>query len=541
MTMLKGLTRRFTQSTPAAMPAQTASVSVPMMREDTVRTLDLASNDPLILYFQNNTGAVDVASLNFDSPTLRALRQAGARMVVPLISQGELVGLLSLGPRLSEQDYSTDDRGLLNNLASQAGPAVRVAQLVRQQQIEAREMERLAQELQVARLIQQTLLPKQVPNLSGWQIASHYQPARAVGGDFYDFFERPDGKLVLIIADVTDKGVPAALVMATTRAVLRGASRRMLSPGAALERSNNLICPEIPSAMFITCLYAILDPQSGRLQFANAGHDLPFRRNGDEVQELRATGMPLGLMPDMKYEENQVVLEPGDTLVLYTDGLVEAHNVNREMFGFPRLHQLLKASNAQNGNDLITCMLDELAVFTGAGWEQEDDVTLVTLHRETRAATAVVPAPTEDWVTLYEFMLPSEPGNERIAMQKVAEAVAPLDLSAPQIERLKTAVSEATMNAIEYGNKNNPALLVTVRVLSTKNKLAVRITDQGGRQEIPEAPAPDLEAKLAGLQSPRGWGLFLIKNLVDEMHIIPSDESNTFELVLHLEGDQHGG
>jgi anti-sigma regulatory factor (Ser/Thr protein kinase) len=344
---------------------------------------------------------------------------------------------------------------------------------------------------------------------------------------------------VLVIADVADKGVPAALVMATTRAILRGASRRMLPPGFALERSNNLILPEIPPAMFITCFYAILDPGTGRLQYANAGHDLPFRRCGETVEELRATGMPLGLMADMKYEEKEVFIDPGDAVVFYTDGLVEAHNSKREMFGFPHLHDLLQTSNAENGDALIKCMLDELASFTGAGWQQEDDVTLVTLHREPDAVQSSAQAKPEDWVTLYEFKVPSEPGNERIAMKKVEEAVKPLDLPAPQIERLKTAVSEATMNAIEYGNKNNPELNVTVRVLSMGNKLAVRITDQGGHQEIPDIPTPDLEAKLAGLQSPRGWGLFLIKSLVDEMNIIPSEDSNTFELVLFLEGGKH--
>ncbi|MBI5029142.1 MAG: SpoIIE family protein phosphatase [Chloroflexi bacterium] len=536
MTILKSLISR---PTTQAISTPTSSARREF-GEDAIRMTDLPITDPLVQYLQSVNGAVDIGTLKFESPVLNALRKSGAKLIMPLVSQGELVGLLNLGPRMSEQDYSADDRGLLNNLASQAGPAVRVAQLVRQQKIEAREMERLAQELQVARLIQQTLLPKENPNLPGWQIASHYQPARAVGGDFYDFFERPDGKLVITIGDVTDKGVPAALVMATTRAVLRGASRRMLSPGDALERSNNLILPEIPPSMFITCLYAILDPVSGRLQFANAGHDLPYRRCDAKVEELRATGMPLGLMPDMKYEEKQIMLDPGDMLLLYTDGLVEAHNPKHVMFGFPHLHDLLQTSDAEKGGDLINHLLDELANFTGAGWEQEDDVTLVTLHREGNAKRFSMTDKTEEWITLKEFTVPSEPGNERIAMKQVAEAIQSLDLAAPQVERLKTAVSEATMNAIEYGNKNNPELMVIVRVLSSRNKLAVRISDQGGHQEIPQAPVPNLQAKLAGEQSPRGWGLFLIKNLVDEMNIIPTADNNTFELVLYLEGGKHG-
>jgi serine phosphatase RsbU (regulator of sigma subunit) len=188
-------------------------------------------------------------------------------VAIPLVSQGELVGLLNLGPRLSEQDYSTDDRGLLNTLATQAAPAVRVAQLVREQRIQARERERIEQELHVARLIQQTLLPKELPALSGWQLSVYYQPARAVGGDFYDFLQFEDGRLGIVIGDVTDKGVPAALVMATTRSILRAAAHGEASPGQVLERTNDLLHPDIPPKMFVTCLYAILYPASGLLRY----------------------------------------------------------------------------------------------------------------------------------------------------------------------------------------------------------------------------------------------------------------------------------
>ncbi len=254
-------------------------IRVPTARPRSAKTLnlDIAPNDPLVLYFQNQPNPVELHKLDLDSPALRALKAAGVRLAVPLVSHGELIGLLNLGPRLSEQDYSADDRGLLNNLATQAAPAVQVAQLVRQQQLELQARERLEQELRVARLIQQTLLPRELPALAGWQVAAYYQPARAVGGDFYDFINLPDGRLGIVIGDVTDKGVPAALVMATTRAILRAAAQRLSSPGEVLERANELLCPDIPPKMFVTCLYAILDPTTGRLNYANAGHDLPYR------------------------------------------------------------------------------------------------------------------------------------------------------------------------------------------------------------------------------------------------------------------------
>ncbi|HKZ87233.1 MAG TPA: SpoIIE family protein phosphatase, partial [Anaerolineae bacterium] len=350
-------------------------------------SLDIASDDPLVAYFQGVPSVAEIDRLHLDSPALRVLKAAGVKLAVPLVSQGELVGLLNLGPRLSEQDYSADDRVLLNNLATQAAPAVRVAQLVRQQQAEAIARERIEQELRVARLIQQTLLPKEAPVLAGWQVAAYYQPARAVGGDFYDFIFFPDGRLGLVIGDVSDKGVPAALVMATTRAILRGAAQRLVSPGQVLGWVNEVLCPDMPPHMFVTCLYAILDPASGQLQYANAGHDLPYRQANGHVTELRATGMPLGLMPDMRYEEKEITLAPGESALFYSDGLVEAHNPQREMFGFPRLMRLL--GQHPGGVALIDFLRRALAEFTGPEWEQEDDVTLVILQR----ASPPPPAP----------------------------------------------------------------------------------------------------------------------------------------------------
>jgi serine phosphatase RsbU (regulator of sigma subunit) len=299
------------------------------------------------------------------------------------VSQGELIGLLNLGPRLSQQEYSADDRKLLSDLATQTAPAVRVAQLVRQQQQEAQERERIEQELRVARLIQQTLLPKTLPELPGYDVAAYYQPAREVGGDFYDFIDLEDGRMGFVVGDVTDKGVPAALVMATTRTMLRAAAQRLDTPGEVLKRVNDVLVQEIPPNMFVTCLYAILERESGRLVYANAGHDLPYRRRAgrsEGAEELRARGMPLGLMPGMGYEEKEIVLEKGESVLFYSDGLVEAHDTHREMFGFPRLQGLV-GTHRSGGSSLVSFLLSELRRFTGEDWEQEDDITLVTLER----------------------------------------------------------------------------------------------------------------------------------------------------------------
>jgi serine phosphatase RsbU (regulator of sigma subunit)/anti-sigma regulatory factor (Ser/Thr protein kinase) len=507
--------------------AATESAAAPARATPERPPVDIAPNDPLLAYLQSASGAVDVEALDLDSPALRELKAAGVKLAVPLVSQGELIGVLNLGPRLSEQDYSSDDRRLLDNLAAQAAPALRVGQLVREQEAEAATRQRFEQELEVARLIQQNFLPKELPNLPGWQIAAYYRPAREVGGDFYDVIPLPDGRVAFVVGDVTDKGVPAALVMSATRSVLRASAPRLIEPGVVLERVNELLCPDMPPKMFVTCLYGVLDPATGHLRFANAGHDVPYVKTADGVGELRARGMPLGLMPGMAYEEKETVLAPGESVLLHSDGIVEAHDPDREMFGFPRLKETV-AEHA-GGQPLIDHVIAELETFTGKGAEQEDDITMVTLERS--AGDAV----------LAEFELSSAPGNEREAIDRVASAVAALGLEAVRLDRLKTAVGEATMNAMEHGNEYRDDRPVSIRVLHDGDRLRVQVSDRGSAAEVHPAEAPDLEAKLAGEQTPRGWGLFLIEKMVDEANVTGDGTRRTLELVVYLRGGDHGG
>ncbi len=294
--------------------------------------------------------------------------------------------------------------------------------------------------------------------------------------------------------------------------------------------------------------------------------------------------MPLGLLPEMTYDEHEAFLEPGESILIYSDGLVEAHNPQGEMFGFPRLRSM--SCGFGSGAELIEHLRSALADFVGPGWEQEDDVTFVTLERSGAAnqrigesanqrisesanrrisesanqrisesangesanqrigesahgestddATRNTQYAIRNTSLLADFTIPSAPDNEREAMAQVAAAVAGLDLPAERLERLKTAVGEATMNAMEHGNRYNPDLPVAIRVQTTADELIVSITDHGGGQAIPEGDAPDLEAKLAGLQSPRGWGLFLIRSMVDDMRVTDDDVHHTVELVMKL-------
>jgi serine phosphatase RsbU (regulator of sigma subunit)/anti-sigma regulatory factor (Ser/Thr protein kinase) len=497
--------------------------------------IEIAPNDPLLVYFQAASGAVDIDTLELDSPALGELKAAGVKLAIPLVSQGELIGVLNLGPRLSEQEYSSDDRKLLDNLAAQAAPALRVGQLVREQEAQAVTRQRFEQELEVARLIQQNFLPKELPDLPGWQIAAYYRPAREVGGDFYDVIPLPDGRVAFVVGDVTDKGVPAALVMSATRSVLRASAQRLIEPGVVLERVNEHLCPDMPEKMFVTCLYGVLDPATGRLRFANAGHDLPYVKTVDGVVELRARGMPLGLMPGMSYEEKEAVLEPGESVLLHSDGVVEAHDPERDMFGFPRLKETVAA--APGGQELIDRVLADLEAFTGPGAEQEDDITMVTLQRS--AGTSLADA-SENGRVISHFELPSQPGNEREAIERVERAVAPLGLEPARLERLKTAVGEATMNAMEHGNSYRADRPVTIRLLQAADSLTVQVTDSGDVVDLPAPETPNLEAKLAGEQKPRGWGLFLIEKMVDEARVTGEGGKRTLELVIRLQGGDDG-
>jgi serine phosphatase RsbU (regulator of sigma subunit)/predicted ester cyclase len=304
------------------------------------------------------------------------------RFIVHAIHDGgELMGVAPTGRELTNRAIVVH-RIVEGKIAEEWGMGTIGATLRKQRlEQEIRERERVEQELRVARSIQQASLPEQVPQLEGWQITPFYRPAREVGGDFYDFLELEDGRLGLVVGDATGKGVPAALVMASARSMLRAIAQALgsTSPGDVLGRVNDALFIDIPANMFVTCFYAILDPKRASLSYANAGHDLPYLWRGGEAVELRARGMPLGLMPGMSYEEKEIELDSGEGVLFYTDGLVEAHDPEGEMFGFPRLRALI----ADHGEEraLGDFLLEELYSFVGEGWEQEDDITLLMLER----------------------------------------------------------------------------------------------------------------------------------------------------------------
>jgi hypothetical protein len=203
-------------------------------------------------------------------PALLAGRETSAVRVAPIAHLGELLGLIVVF-RSGEDPYGAEEDRVLGELARQVGLALHNVQL-------DSAIQKSLAELEVARLIQLNFLPKELPDLPGWEVAACYRPARVVGGDFYDVIPLPAGRVAFLVGDVTDKGVPAALVMSATRSLLRASATRLFEPGQVLERVNDQLFPDMPEKMFVTCIYGVLDPETGVLRFANAGHDLPYVR-----------------------------------------------------------------------------------------------------------------------------------------------------------------------------------------------------------------------------------------------------------------------
>jgi serine phosphatase RsbU (regulator of sigma subunit)/ketosteroid isomerase-like protein len=328
------------------------------------------------------TAAFSNASIHFEDQVAAGDKVVSRCIVRATHDRGELMGLAPTGREMAFMPVFIH-RIVEGKIAEQwsigtIGSKLR-EQLLEQERIER---ERIEQELRVARRIQQASLPDEVPTLEGWQVSPYYQPAREVGGDFYDFFDLEEGRVGVVVGDATGKGMPAALVAEATSNMLRAVAQALgsSSPGKVLAQVNETLVARIPPNMFVTCFYGVLDPKSGSFTYANAGHDLPHVRHGDgDAVELRARGMPLGLMPSMSYEEKEIVLRAGEAALFYSDGLVEAHDPKGEMFGFPRLRALVAEDDDERS--LVDSLLEELYAFVGEGWEQEDDITLLTLRR----------------------------------------------------------------------------------------------------------------------------------------------------------------
>lgn len=299
--------------------------------------------------------------------------------VMPLVAGGHSVGALVLNkrqPRLLDEH----EVRLLRLMANQAALAIEKARL-HQQEVER---QILGKELELAQEIQLSLLPKALPQVAGWEFACYYQPARQVGGDFYDLFGLPGEpqQLGMVIADVSGKGVPAALFMALSRTLIRSAALEGRRPSAALIRANEQIRKENRSGQFVSVCYATLDIHSGRLVFANAGHNLPLWVKGSsgQVRELVAPGIVLGVLEEIELAEGEIDLAPGDLLIFYTDGVTESVDPSREPFREERLREVVGDLAQASAQQVIEGVVSAVKAHTG-DVPPFDDITLLVVRR----------------------------------------------------------------------------------------------------------------------------------------------------------------
>ena len=299
-------------------------------------------------------------------------------VAAPLAVQDDVLGMLLVDAVESDRDISQRRRDIVAGIARQASLSLENFQL----QVQEQQRIRLLQELEVAHRIQTSLLPDEIPDVPGYELAHDWEAAREVGGDFYDFIPLPDGKLGIVMADVADKGVPAALFMARTSTLLRLSAQDYASPDRALVHANRWLNASNREDMFVTAWYGMLDPANHKIQYANAGHGLALHVSAADgaVQPLRSRGIALGIVDDPVIDTDTLVLAPGDLVVLYTDGVVDILDKEGEEFGQERLHDLLVAHRRGTAQEVADAII--AAVWAHAGQTAVvDDVTLVVVRR----------------------------------------------------------------------------------------------------------------------------------------------------------------
>ena len=309
----------------------------------------------------------------------RIFDQMDATLIVPLIHENNLIGMISLGRKKSGKFYRREDISLLNILANQGAIAIENALMLE----EVIEKERMEEELNIARDLQLSMLPVECPQIEGFEIAAFAESAREVGGDFYDFIEMGDGKLGIVIGDVTGKSVSGALVMSSSRSIFRMLGDEKLNVSESMIRANRRTKKDIKTGMFVALLYAVFESETKSLSLCSAGQTQPvlrFASTGDTVLvETKGDSFPLGILEEANYEETRLQMQPGDRIVLYTDGVVEAMNDKEELFGFDRLIAVVKRSETVSAQSLLEEIKNQVDQFAGS-MSQHDDITIIVVQ-----------------------------------------------------------------------------------------------------------------------------------------------------------------
>jgi len=296
----------------------------------------------------------------------------------PLSIKSDFFGVMMIEESSEARRFRQKRVDIVKGIAQQLAMSIQNEQF----QLETAARERLEYEFNLARQIQQTFLPSEMPEFENWGLAAFWKPARQVGGDYYDLFELPNGELGLVIADVSDKGIPAALFMAVTRTLLRAAILDESSPAEVLKRINALLIPENEQGMFVTTVFAVLSLKKSNMKYANAGHNPPFliRSEDGKIEKLTRTGMALGIQDNIEIEEREVHFDIDDCILFYTDGLTEAASLEGDLFGDDRLEQLLNDKRCISPVDIIKSIEEDVFEFMETNI-LADDLTMFLIKR----------------------------------------------------------------------------------------------------------------------------------------------------------------
>lgn len=299
-------------------------------------------------------------------------------LCVPLLVKGNLIGYLAVFNKKDGRPFTDQDRRLLSIIGSQSAQVIENARLYE----EEKALFGLQEEMRMARDIQLSLLPDHAPEIPGFQISAINIPAKFVGGDYYDFLSLTSNRLGFCVGDITGKGIPAAMLMANLQATLRSQVMIFEDCCTCLKGTNKQLYKNTESTKFATLFYGILNPDSGTLEYANGGHDTPilFREKNQEPEFLNSTGLLLGVMDDVEYEMKSITLESNDVLFIYTDGITEAMNTEREEFGLDRLVDLVDKNRHKPADQIKEAVLQEVKNFASQA-AQSDDITIMVIKR----------------------------------------------------------------------------------------------------------------------------------------------------------------
>ncbi len=430
--------------------------------------------------------------------------------------------------RLSQGDTSVPVSASVSH--DEIGRLASTVENFRQAQKDHNQLQKIRQDLDAAKHIQLSMLPHVFLRREHFSLHASMRAARDVGGDFYDFFELSDGRFGFVIADVSGKGMASALFMAVASTVIRTTAMMVPDPGACLEKANDFLCVDNPSCMFVTTFYGVLDPTSGRVVFANGGHNPPYCLSATgKAEPLELTGgMALGLMDGLSFAEKEVTLEPGERLFLYTDGITEAFNPKDEEYGDDRLKEVLEATTSETADKLIDEVIESVDMFA-ADQPQADDITCLSIFYD---YLHPIQDTQPDMASRFEIRVNNKPQQSEWLQEQLAVFCERSGLTEDTTYKLNLCLEELLVNTMSYGFDSESEHEALVYLEMQHDLLHVDIIDDGlPFDPFTDAPQPDLQSPVE--QRPiGGLGVHLVRSLTDSMEYSFYNNQNHVHLTI---------